>query len=130
MSDRDKIAEIIREARINAHPLSQLGYPEADALIANGVIVPPCKVGDVVYFIQGKKVYEGTVILIRPFIHKDNTTFHGNVEYECEDPFYHDGRMMKHQVSVVFQEYGQKLIAYLTKEEAEKALAGRKIKNG
>ena len=45
MSDRDKIAEIIREARINASPLAQLGYPEADALLDYGVIVPPCKVG-------------------------------------------------------------------------------------
>ena len=84
----------------------------------------PCAVGDTVYFIQSKRIYSGQIVLIRPFIHKDNTTFHGNVEYECEDPFYNDGRKMRHQVSVVFQEYGNNTIAYLTKEEAEQALKG------
>ena len=39
MTDRDKLAEIIRNARMNANPLSQVGYAEADALLANGVIV-------------------------------------------------------------------------------------------
>ena len=52
MTDRDKIAEIIRNARMNANPLSQIGYAEADALLSNGVIVPPCKVGDKVYYIH------------------------------------------------------------------------------
>lgn len=89
------------------------------------LIVPPCKVGDTVYFIQDKKIYEGVIILIRPFIHKENTVFHGNVKYECEDPFYNDGRTMTHEVFVVFQEYGKNLIAYFTREEAEKALAER-----
>lgn len=51
MNDRDRIAEIIRNARMNADPLSQVGYAEADSLLANGVILPPCKVGDVVYCI-------------------------------------------------------------------------------
>ena len=96
----------------------------AEYLIANGVIVPPCKVGDTVYFIQSKKIYEGTVILIRPFVHKENTNYHGNVQYECEDPFYNDGRMMTHQISVVFQEFGENTIAFLTREDAEKALKG------
>ena len=49
MTDRDRLAQIILKARINANPLSQVGYAEADALLANGVIVPPCKVGDVIY---------------------------------------------------------------------------------
>lgn len=39
MTDRDRIAEIIRSARMFADPLSQVGYAEADALLANGVIV-------------------------------------------------------------------------------------------
>ena len=52
MTDRDKIAEIIRNARMLADPLSQVGYAEADALLANGVILPPCKVGDKVYCIE------------------------------------------------------------------------------
>ena len=36
----------------------------ADHLLKNGVIVPPCKVGDMVYCEYNKKVIEGTVRLI------------------------------------------------------------------
>lgn len=129
---RDRLIELINKAsdEYPTVPLINACRPTfnnflADYLRVNGVIVPPCKVGDTVYFIQDKKIYEGVVVLIRPFIHKDNTTFHGNVQYECEDLFYCDGRTMTHQISVVFQEYGQNQIAYLTREEAEKALAER-----
>ncbi|MBR5535760.1 MAG: hypothetical protein IKU60_03840 [Clostridia bacterium] len=34
---------------------------EADHLLANGVIAPPCKVGDTVYQTDGVRVYESTV---------------------------------------------------------------------
>lgn len=37
---RDRLAEIIRNAHMMANPLSQVGYAEADALLANGVILP------------------------------------------------------------------------------------------
>ena len=41
---RKTIAEIIRAARMSANPMSQVGYPEADALIANDVVkVVRCK---------------------------------------------------------------------------------------
>ena len=36
---RDRIAEIIRNANMTANPLSQFGYAEADALLANGDIL-------------------------------------------------------------------------------------------
>ena len=129
---RDRLIEIIKKvpygvsvgAKFEQHFCEKV----ADCLLENGVIVPPCRVGDMVYFVQSEKIYSGKVILIRPFIHKDNTIFHGNVEYECEDPFYNDGRKMRHQVSVVFQKYGCNMIAYLTKEQAEKALA--EVANG
>ena len=49
---RDRIAEIIRSAHSTANPLGQYGYAEADALIANGVILPLVKVGDIVYTIE------------------------------------------------------------------------------
>ena len=124
---RERLIELIRGARKTTKgancDLEREGL-FADYLLANGVIVPPCKVGDTVYFIQSKKIYEGTVILIRPFVHKENTNYHGNVQYECKDPFYNDGRMMTHQISVVFQEFGENTIAFLTREDAEKALKG------
>ena len=44
MTDRDRLAKIIRNARMNANQLSQVGYAEADALLANGVTkVVRCK---------------------------------------------------------------------------------------
>lgn len=52
---RDKIAEIIRNARMNANPLAQVGYAEADALIANGVILPPCRCKDCAYLRESDK---------------------------------------------------------------------------
>lgn len=132
---RDRLIEILNKADKRCDECKQceqcvafgkgedcINYLIADTLLANGVIVPPCKVGDTVYFIQSKQIFEGRVILIRPFIHKDHTNFHGNVLYECINPFYNDGRTMEHQISVVFEEYGENTIAYLTKEEAEKAL--------
>ena len=36
---RDRLAEIIRNAQMNASPLTQVGYAEADALIDHGVTV-------------------------------------------------------------------------------------------
>ena len=36
---RDRIAEIIRNARMSANPMGQVGFAEADALLANGLTV-------------------------------------------------------------------------------------------
>lgn len=78
----------------------------ADHLIANGVIVPPCKVGDIVYSIN-RKALEGHF--------EDNRYIvDGWSEYKvCEIPF-----------SLTLWECGWKGI-FLTREEAEKALAER-----
>lgn len=63
MELRDKLAEIIRSAHFAAHPAMQFGYPEADALIRAGVILPPCKVGDTVWVFNQLKgcIYENKV---------------------------------------------------------------------
>lgn len=104
MTDRDRLAQIILKARINANPLSQVGYAEADALLANGVILPPCKVGDVIYHlypIQGivakkvKRIQYGSYGLM---IADGNGVFHSDVIGKT---------------------------VFLTKEEAEKVLAER-----
>ena len=53
MTDRDRLIEILKKPiypKIGVDPAEVV----ADYLLANGVIVPPCKVGDVVYcLIQG-----------------------------------------------------------------------------
>lgn len=52
MTDRDRLIELILNCERVDLPLP-MEYQEhlADYLLANGVIVPPCKVGDVVYLI-------------------------------------------------------------------------------
>ncbi len=54
---RDRLIELIGSfPTFGKTPLNQKWFPEAvaklaDHLLANGVIVPPCKVGDLVWFI-------------------------------------------------------------------------------
>ena len=77
----------------------------ADHLLANGVIVPPCNVGDTVYYLGG---FDGTIIHAQ------------KVKRICVDK---DGL-----VFVVAGKYMDFHIrqdeAYFTREEAEKALKG------
>lgn len=85
----------------------------ADHLLANGVIVPPCKVGDKIYYLDrhSKKVEEDTVRFltitekngVRPILIRHNTKFWD------------------------FYEWGKTV--FLTKEEAERALAERMKSN-
>lgn len=95
----------------------------ADYLLANGVIVPPCKVGQTVYVIYRQKVIDGKVCLIRPFISEKETVFKGNIVCVVDNIFRDDGSKEKIELYVVFEKpYGIERIAYLTKEEAEQAL--------
>lgn len=75
----------------------------ADYLLANGVIIPPCKVGDKVYYISFNKVYEGKCHAI---------TIHNILQIHLYD---YDGDNASYPASKVF----------LTKEEAENALKAR-----
>ena len=90
----------------------------ADHLLANGVIVPPCKVGDTVYisenpytFLPLKKVVEGEVVSIHLHEHGlfirvlfDTKKINGCVDYNL------DWKLGK--------------TVFLTREEAEQALKG------
>ena len=93
------------------------------------LIVPPCKVGETVYCIYSKKVIEGTVRLIRPFISEKDTVFKGNIICEVDNPFFDDGSKEEIELYVVFEKpYGIERIAYISREDAEKALEERKEK--
>ena len=124
---RDRLIELIREARKNMKSANSDLHREhlfADYLLENGVIVSPCKVGDTVYCEFNEKVIQGTVILIRPFISRDEIVFKGNIICEIDSPFY-DGIKEEYELFVVFEKpYGIERVAYLTKEEAEKQLQG------
>ena len=130
---RDRLIELLQDCETETVP-DKDGYYKcylsrvkaelyADYLLANGVIVPPCKVGDTVYVEFNEKVTQGTVRLIRPFISKEETVFKGNIICEIDSLFYDDGRKEEHELYVVFEKtYGIERVAFLTKEEAEAKL--------
>lgn len=70
MNDRDRLIELIQKAHDGCVKISSQKL--ADYLLSNGVIVPPCKVGDTVYYINRsyhielKKdtIYEAKVVRI------------------------------------------------------------------
>ena len=133
---KSKLTELIKEAMQYADNRKDIGelhkpYEEyiAEYLIDNNTIVTPCKVGDVVYCEYNKKVIEGTVRLIRPFISANGVVFKGNLICEVDNPFLDNGTKEVIELYVVFDtsyeiRNGIDRIAYCTKEEAEKALKG------
>ena len=101
---RDRLIELLKQygIRVNVSTL-------ADYLLANGVIVPPCKVGDWVYVVsQGQglcmrwKVYEGKVVDIHLNRHNKLT-----VRVENGEKFFG---------------YYEPCFIYNTKEKAEEKL--------
>ena len=129
MTDRDKLIELVYKAK-EEYANDITDHTETDyiveILLNEGVIVPPCKVGDTVYVEFHEKVVKGTVRLIRPFISKEETVFKGNIICEIDSLFYDDGRKEEHELYVVFEKpYGIERVAYLTKEEAEEKLKER-----
>ena len=92
----------------------------ADHLIANGVIVPPCKVGDKVYKISRNKVKECEVVFVG--ISADEKCSYFNfVENYADGTFYKS-------YSMVFSVIGKTV--FLTKEEAEQKLKEMRVENG
>ena len=77
----------------------------------------PCSVGDTVYTILYHNILEAEVVCIRPFVFKNRIEYRGNVVITIEDPFYSDGRLLKQELFVVFDND-----TFLTREEAEKKL--------
>ena len=115
MNDRDRLIELIKNAptkdviygNIKLDKPIQTVQTIADYLLANGVIVPPCKVGDRVYYIAFGKVYKSKCHAITQ--HKHALQIH---------LYDYDGDNAKYPAKKVF----------LTKEEAEKALAERSVR--
>ena len=124
MSDRDRLIELIKNAEYESlkYEMANKFYPFddyksrsefiADYLLENGVIVPPCKVGDTVYVVsQGQgfcmrwNVYEGKVVDIHLNRHNKLT-----IRVENGEKFFG---------------YFEPCFIFLTKEEAEEKLKER-----
>ena len=121
MTDRDRLIELLRKSGASFE--NALPEEIADHLLANGVIVPPCKAGDMVY-IKNRP-------LIISFLHIENEVYYV-IQFDCDDcgdcPFYedevsfegeHDCKTMGY---IQFTEKDIGKTVFLTKEEAEAKL--------
>ena len=128
MTERERLIEILTEIFDEQYEKMRMITPQhtADHLLANGVIVPPCKVGDTVYCVEHKSIHAGIVTSVKSIAHVNDMKFIVHVECEIKDPFYNDGRKMKHGIVAVWGiEWGSWHMAFPTIEEAEKALEER-----
>ena len=110
---RDRLIELIKDIVV-----PYFAEAIADHLLANGVIVPPCKVGDTVYRVS--------------FVHKKVDVlkvdgFLANVaswKVHCTHivPFWIGNQ--KEHVYIAFSSFGKTV--FLTREEAEQALKGER----
>ena len=83
----------------------------ADYLLENGVIVPPCKVGDTVYYLEGSRILEGTVKSFSTIMKDNYFVVYVETKYSLLG-IERFGYWM----------FGKKI--FLTREEAEQALKG------
>ena len=88
-----------------------LNYVIADHLLANGVIVPPCKVGDIVYKVFDGEIREAKVVSCSMFFSK--TIRQNNIHTEN-----HRGAIISYE----WKDIGKTV--FLTREESEQALKG------
>ena len=90
----------------------------ADHLIANGVILPPCKVGDTVYYLDGKTIVKDVVHCIS-IGGRHGVNAKGFIHFHDSD---------KDNITVNFNLFGKTV--FLTKEEAEQKLKEMRVENG
>ena len=113
---RNRLANLICEAEgkvNNEYPTIEM---VADYLIANGVIVPPCKVGDTVYNIEYNIIIKKWYVVKKWYVDSINNT--GEC-WNCKlksnkNKYKYDFRFVR------FDDFGKTV--FLTKEEAEAKL--------
>lgn len=141
MTQREKLVELIRNAKKNTKGANcdlERDMLFADYLLENGVIVPPCKVGDTVYLLKRKCKYAGDKN--EPWgacgkywdnVYKRQNMWGCAGKDENGKQFWCEKRKMEWYVcsiaySLIFLENENIVLGknlFLTKEEAEKALA-------
>ena len=105
MTDRERLIELLEdtlhewESDVSVQTLTEI----AEHLIENGVIAPPCKVGDTIYQTDGVRIYTSTI-------------------YEIT---YTANKVIFVTENVVFDERAINNSIFLTREEAEQALKER-----
>ena len=119
MTDRERLIELMQKQFTELYKDGDWNFNEmlvgvADYLLANGVIVPPCKVGDTVYSIQG---FNGKVENCEPYtVTEIYVSEHDLICVHITDCWLFTRNMYK-------EDFGKTV--FLTKEEAEQALKER-----
>lgn len=80
---RDRLIELLNIAVGDSNLTNNEVKIVADYLLKNGVIVPPCKVGDRVYWIDNEKIKNCEVFEIS--IHSDGILIHTGIQF-CLKP--------------------------------------------
>lgn len=114
MTDKERITEILKAytKKNNISASSVILEEYAEDLLANGVIVPPCKVGAEIFGVfdnddeQRKEIYEGKVIC---FSLDENNLLWAKMRYKNGLTYWH-----------TIDDFGKTV--FLTKEEAEEKL--------
>ena len=121
---RDRLVELLTDNLPHCDNPLQDTYDEiverlANHLIENGTILPPCKVGDTVYFFSGvlEEVCESKVIKIEQNYYTPSNPFWFSIEYLSKQI----GTQVIH--IPINQAIGKTV--FLTREDAEKALRER-----
>ena len=121
MTDKEKITEILKAytKKHNISASSVILEEYAEELLANGVIVPPCKVGAEIFGVfdnddeQRKEIYEGKVLC---FSLDKNNLLWARMRYKNGLTYWH-----------TIDDFGKTV--FLTKEEAETELKKRGKEN-
>ena len=127
MTDRERLIDLIVSADIRCFG-SDKPYAEvyADYLLENGVIVPPCKVGDTVYKCVFSRDGSGHIVeqTVVGFHMGEFPSTIRNKRQEYMVIYHKTVDSLSH---INFKEIGETV--FLTREEAEKALAERSVSN-
>lgn len=115
MTDRDRLIEILQdtlhewECDVSIKTLTEI----AEHLLANGVIVPPCKVGDKIYMLVTRKTHCFVFEEEKKMLRVDN-----------QHTFIKETYLTKLNFFKVIDDFDKTV--FLTREEAEKALEKKK----
>ena len=116
MSDRERLIDLMIEAKKTEPETGSFTEYLAEYLLEHGVIVPPCKVGDRVYEVTGRKtvsVYKVRAIRVELF-----SLF---IEWDIVEGF-----VWQSLSGINADDIGKTV--FLTREEAERALKEREQK--
>lgn len=120
----DRLIELLKEANdiVKRNGFGFNAYVMADHLLANGVIMPPCKVGDTVYIVDGTT--DGIVIgEITNIEYNIYTTPREWITVSGNYPFF--GKLEeKNRIDLLLGK-----TVFLTREEAEQSLQKVSVEN-